>query len=352
MQIESISAVIPSRQISNNEILDLVRFYNWRKDKETLYRYLQQLSDLLHISGARNRYWCMDDEKPIDLIETSVSSALQKAGISKSSVGAFVYCGIHKGFLEPAMASVVANQIGIRADRCFDVVDACMGWCTSLELCQTLFRDNVIETAVILSPEFPAEGNGAIDPNCFKFNDTKELSSKFAGLTMGEGVATTVLRGSCEQWEFYRSEKPEYADLCSVPLKNFRSFIRSSAEFGSNGEEVFTALGKKMAEKGFRPGIEVLQKLIKAKGDPALVVPHSVSTLVPLRASDKLGIKCATYTTFEHFGNLSTASIPTTLLHAIENKKLKFGDKAFGWVASAGMKFSAFDMAISEQLFI
>ena len=345
MILDGIECLKPSKKINNDEIVDLVRYYSSDIFEGDLERTLEDIRSYLTTIGSKTRFWRSKNERPIDMIFEAVKYAFRYANISKRDLDLIIYVGIDRGFIEPANASFIAKKIGTPFVRTFDIVDACMGWCTALNVVQSMIVCNQINNALIVSSEFSIDEGGSVFPGCFSLKNEKELMWKLPAFTLGEAVsATIVVKRENSPWKFLFSSNSKYADLCTVPLYKHHEYSDPSVKIDSEGGMKFSAFGTELAQKGFREAIRVLKKLTKNTKEPKFIFPHSVSKKIYERASKRLNMEAKVYSTFEDFGNIATSSIPSAIARAIKRNDLKRGDLSIGWIASAGMKFSAFEI--------
>ena len=67
MQIEYIGHVLPARRITNDDVVDLIREHSAGFEGD-LTQQMRVIKSLLHLTGARTRYWLADKESPRGLI--------------------------------------------------------------------------------------------------------------------------------------------------------------------------------------------------------------------------------------------------------------------------------------------
>ncbi|WP_031485039.1 3-oxoacyl-[acyl-carrier-protein] synthase III C-terminal domain-containing protein [Maridesulfovibrio frigidus] len=341
---------MPSRRVCNDEIIDLIKFYSRQLSKKELSEVTDEAQNLLNQAGSQTRSWRLDYENPEILIAEAFTKASEQSHIAKNEIDGVIYASIHRLFLEPASASSVCDRLGIKPKHSFDILDACMGWCSAIEVAKQFLFNGIWKNALIITSEFPIEKNGVIIPGCFSIKSPDELETKFAGLTMGEGATATFLSASEKDWSFTRCEEPGLSSLCTVPLRNMNSYQAELDKLALNGPDVFSAKALDMAKRGFRPGVQVFKEYIAQHGIPDVIIPHSVSTLVPLRAAQRFGLGERVFNTFSELGNLSTSSVPTSICAAIHRNRITQNDHLAGWIASAGMKFCAMNIHLHPQL--
>lgn len=345
MEISGINCRIPSKEISNQEVLDLIHFYSRKSYSGDIDNLLNKISAYLRYVGSETRFWRSKKEKPIDMILQSINESVNMSGINIKDINLILFASIDRGFLEPANSNFIANALGIPNVRNFDIVDACMGWCTACNVSQNFFQEEFIENILIVCSECAMDEEGAIFPQAFTIHSENELKWKFPSFTIGEAVTSTILtKNQSKTWKFIFDSKSEKADLCNVPLYKFKEYNYTSEKLGKSGNMKFTSFGTELSKNGYESAIKVMKKLLEVSEKPNLIFPHSVSQKVHQIVSSKLSIEKNIYSTFQFLGNVATCSIPSCIYSAYLNKRLKNREKAFGWIASGGMKFSAFEI--------
>lgn len=75
MIIESVAASLPERKVSNEEVVDIIRF-NSKRFEGDLPKVLRVIKTRLERSGLLTRHWLNRDERPIDHVARVVHAAL------------------------------------------------------------------------------------------------------------------------------------------------------------------------------------------------------------------------------------------------------------------------------------
>jgi 3-oxoacyl-[acyl-carrier-protein] synthase III len=349
MKLSGIDCQIPSNKIINEDIIELVKYHSTSHYQGNISELEDWVRRFLNITGIKSRFWRSSKEKPIDLIKVATERALNMSGLRGNEIDMLIYSSIDRGFIEPANASFICKAIGLEKTRCFDIVDACMGWGSAVQTANAFLHSNPdINSIMIVNAEFPMDQVGSVLPNNFKIINLEELQWKSPSFTLGEGVSVCIFENnnspSCK-FEFI--EDARYAELCTIALLNFKKFI-----FAENGKTIdpkiqFSAFGTELLKNGMDSAVEVFNNLLKQLNYiPKIIFPHSVSLKVIQDAVLNANITSKIYSTFPELGNLATASIPSSITKALLNNSLEKGDKCVGWIASAGMKFSAFEIKI------
>lgn len=348
MRLIGIDCQIPSNKIFNEDIIEMVKFYSNSHYNGSLQHLEIIIRRFLKLTKINTRFWRAEKEKPIDFINQAVTRALQMSGISKKEINLVIYSGIDRGFIEPCNASFLCHALGMNAVRCFDIVDACMGWSSALQTAYAFFKaDESLEYVMLLNAEFPMDKKGTILPSNFIIHEAKELGWKSPSLTLGEAASACILqRDESTTTRFVFNENSELAQLCTIPLINFEKYLADPDSI-LEPDMQFYANSAALLEKGMQPSCEVLQKLLeKLDYCPKIIFPHSVSEKIINQAFINMNLDLIPYTTFSEIGNVATVSIPSAITKTLLNGQIKKRDKCIAWVASAGMKFSAIELSL------
>ena len=149
---------VPSLRVTNDDILDYLVTYSNGVSKQTLRGYQRLVSGMLSKTGSAVRYYRDKDrnEKASDFVLEAMRDALAKAEMSAEDIDVLIYCGVGKGFLEPANAYFYAAAMKMNCS-CFDVADACMSWTRALEISHELLNSGRYKRIMIINGEFNLE---------------------------------------------------------------------------------------------------------------------------------------------------------------------------------------------------
>ena len=74
----------------------------------------KQVRETLDTAGTQVRYKLNTGEKAIDFVLAAGRKAIAEAKIKPNDVDFFIYTGVGRGWLEPAMANVVQSELECR----------------------------------------------------------------------------------------------------------------------------------------------------------------------------------------------------------------------------------------------
>ena len=342
MLIESVSLSLPSWKVTNEEVVDFIKYHSKPVFTGNLEKTLRKISFVLNKTGAKTRYWLNRNkgEKPIDHIVKAVEDVLKKANLEKGDIDLLVYVGVGRGVIEPGDSYFVAKRLGMNKVRCFDVIDACMSWVSTMQIIDSLFKTESYRRAMIINGEFIVH-SGAIFKN-YALTSEKQLEYTFPSFTVGEAATCTILSpNEPGNFKFHFSSRADLAGLCSIPLPEFEDYCESFDEVANNGSMYFTSYGYQMHQFG---SVEV-QKLFRTlsinKDEIDVVLTHASSNSEWLKCTNAVGIDDKVYCIYQKTGNLISASVPAAISLAVDEGKLRKNDKILSLVGSAGMSFSA-----------
>lgn len=344
MRIAAVCCALPSNEIGNEEVIDLACYHSRDVFKGELSTLRSALRGSLAATGIQSRYWRARHERPLDLIDRCCK-AVTEGIVAPGDVDTVIYVGIDRGFIEPANACFVANRLGMRRARAFDIVDGCMGWCSALHVTQALIDRGDAKNVLIVSSECSMDEGGIILPRGFTVTELSELRWRLPGFTVGEAVTATLVVPSANPWTFHFRADSARADLCTIPLYKFAEYSDASDKLRDKHQFDFSAYAFNLYVAGYPKALGVLrQGIAHCPEPPKLILPHSVSAHITERTGKRLGLQDRFYSTFPKTGNIATSSVPANIHFALRSGKLVPGDRCLGWVSSGGMKHAAFDI--------
>jgi 3-oxoacyl-[acyl-carrier-protein] synthase III len=337
--IRSIALRTPSRCVTNEDIVRLIHAHNSESPSSEVSDYCAVITKLLRKSGAHTRYFRdkQQGERAFDLLIDAVQSAISDAGLSKSKIDLIIYCGVGRGFLEPANAAFVAKAVGLSCDT-FDVSEACMSWVRSLQLAYNLLAMRSYRDILVVNAEFNVYEHGI--PNIFAICSPDRLKYSFAALTVGEAATATVLASSPKKWKFRFRSAPELAPLCNLPLPGFEEFCGADVRLGLNGTHQLVSFGSELSKAAVRQMIAFVNDTYANVDGIDLWLPHAASEANFRLIARKVGVGERLYTkVFRRYGNLISASIPAAIVMAQQDGMLRRGNRIVMCPATAGMAF-------------
>src|SRR3989442_8478246 len=162
---------------------------------------------LEHVTGVRTRRWASPEVQPSELATAAGRKALARAGLDPLEVDTLIFAGITRDCLEPATANLVAEAVGARNARVFDLLNACNSLVDAIDVGDSLIRCGKAERVLVATGE---RASLAID---WQARTMEELLQAVASLVVGDGGGAGVLEASDDPRRGLRArEFPSHAN--------------------------------------------------------------------------------------------------------------------------------------------
>jgi len=314
----------PPARVDNAEIIRRVRARF--RGSEAQWPSLQAaIEHMFGLCKTRERF--LDERDEANVADYAVSASEQCLAINRAARDGIdlVLCGgIARQYFEPATAMEVAAKLGLARTHAFDVTSACVG---HLEAVQTaaayLSLHDHYRTALVCTSELSGT---YLD---YDIQSVSDLSTKFAGLTIGNAAACMLLgrepwsEGSLKLRSFSSHASPKHWHLCKVPLGG--TLISSSVELMRLRKLIpplllraLDGVGWKIADVDHfvfhQPSEQMIGQLLEDAGaDPSRAIY-----------------------THHRYGNTASASVGVTFDRLLQERTLRPGDKVVLGSAAAG----------------
>jgi 3-oxoacyl-[acyl-carrier-protein] synthase III len=322
--------------MTNSDMIEMLDRQNPQASKVRKAVFFRMIDTLFGRLGAKTRNVrdIAAGEKAADVILGAMDDALARAGMGPEDIDLLIYCGVGRGFLEPANAYFYARARGMRTTNCFDVTDACMSWVRAMQIAHLMLRSGAFRNAMIINGEFHLGLHDKWD-----IETLDSLSYTFPMFTIGEASTATILLPSDREWRFDYSSQTDFADLCTIPLPGYAEFVAPSNRIGLNGPNKFVSFGRELFEAAEQLIGPLVQRTVPDPTTKRWYFPHAPSKthyeiLMPKYGvpRDRLYLEV-----FPRFGNVVSASIPLGISLAQEQGVLERGDEIAFVPVSAGM---------------
>lgn len=309
---------IPERVITNDDLTQMVKTNDaWIRSR----------------TGIRERRIAGDEQTTATLALQASRNALSVARLSPAELDLVIVATSSPEHLFPATACLVQDGLGATQAGAFDLLAACSGFIYALNMATQVIRTGSAKNVLVVGAETLSRIVDWEDRNtCILFGDGAGAFVLQAGAERA-GVLSAVMHSDGSG-----------GDLLSVPaggsrLPTSQDTLDSRQHYiQMNGREVFRFATRVMAQAT----MEALQKAELSVDDIQIVIPHQANKRIIEAALRNLKIpseRC--YTNLDRYGNTSTASIPIATCEAIEQGRLKPGDKVVFVGFGAGLTWGA-----------
>jgi 3-oxoacyl-[acyl-carrier-protein] synthase-3 len=323
---------VPDRVVTSDEVQDRVLADGGLRLPKGLVE---------QVTGIVERRQVQPGTLPSDLAAIAGQDALQRAGVDTTEVDLLIHAANARDLGEPATANMVQELLGARRAAVFDIANGCNAFLTAMSVARAMLCADQYKTALLVCGEVTS---ASID---YCIADSRDLKTKFAGLTLGDGGAAMVLRrvspGACsptlgsivlasagEHWRISGVRGGGILEYGDLDNPSNRYFYCDSSELQRVSEELFPGV----LERG-------LTGMGWSKDAVDHVIPHQVSLGVVDALRSLMGNERATYhDTLTRFGNTGAASMGIALAsaqHTISSgERVLLAGVASGWSGGVG----------------
>lgn len=321
--IKAIAHVLPDHKLSSIELEQVLQKLN---------PHLSIPSGIIEqLTGVQSRYKMPDDRYSSTLAMLASQKALEKSWIKPSEIDFMIFACASQDLIEPATANIIQAELKL-ACPVIDIKNACNSFLSAMEIANQYIINGKYKNIMICSGESLSR---VVKKN---LADKEELKKAFAGFTLGDCWVAMILGPTTEsigikETFFHTDGAFREATTVQWGWSRFPQDTSKNYFLGNPWivRDFFIKLGPK-------PIDDTLHKAWRSKQELKAVFMHQVSmeafhvfcdlTQIP---QEKLVIILPEY------GNIASASIPTALDIALEQKKVWPWDKIMLVGVSAGI---------------
>ncbi len=268
-------------------------------------------------TGIRERRIAPEGVNTSTLSVLAAQAALTQAGLIPADIDLIIVASSSPDHLLPAVSSEIQHQLGANCGA-FTLVAGCTGFVYSLVTAQQFIATGAYRTILVIGAEVISRNIDWTDRNtCVLF---------------GDGAGAVVMQASEEPTgvlSFELGSDGSGAEHLMMPLGIAHPATHDAVDkkyqyIRMNGREVFKfatrTLARSAAETIGRSGLSI--------HDIDLMIPHQANARIIELAARQLGLPLEkVFVNIDKYGNTSAASIPIALTEAIEQGRVKEGDK-------------------------
>ena len=276
------------------------------------------------------RYRISEGESQISLAVSACEKALKNANITINDIDCIVSASAVGIQPIPCTAALIHEKIAKGTSiPALDINTTCTSFITALDTMSYLIEAGRYERVLIVSCDVASIALNPKQKESFQlFSDGAaafviEKTEKEIGVidaiqkTWSEGAHSTEIRGG----------------LSNFHPKNYSEMTKEEYMFDMNGKTVLSLSISKIPE--------LMKNFLKNNGmkvsDIDMTVHHQASVAMPL-VMQKLGIEKDKFLDeVKEFGNMVSASVPITLVHGLENGRIKSGNTILLIGTAAGL---------------
>jgi 3-oxoacyl-[acyl-carrier-protein] synthase III len=277
-------------------------------------------------TGIRERRVAAAHETTASMAAVAGLRAIRTAGIDPDEIDLIIVATLTPDYWMPSTAALVKEAIGNTRAAAMDVSAACSGFVYGYATAQAYIQSGLARHALVIGAELLTRFLDYTDRNtCILF---------------GDGAGAVVLSGSEEPGGGLGIEmttEPQGAYMIWLPAGGAKS--PPSAATIERGEHYIRMEGRETYRFATRTLASTALESIRRSGlDPAdidLFIPHQANIRIIEAVAKGLNLPMdRMYVNLDRYGNTSAASVPIALAEAVNEGRVKVGDRivlvAFG----------------------
>jgi 3-oxoacyl-[acyl-carrier-protein] synthase-3 len=277
-------------------------------------------------TGIRERRVAAAHETTASMAAVAGLRAIRTAGIDPDEIDLILLATLTPDYWMPSTAALVKEAIGNTRAAAMDISAACSGFVYAFATAQAYISSGLAKHVLVIGAELLT-----------RFLDYTDRSTC---ILFGDGAGAVVLSASEEpggSLAFEMTTEPQGAYMIWLPAGGAKAppsagtIARGEHYIRMEGNQTYRFATKTMATTA-------LAAISKAGLDPAdieLFIPHQANNRIIEAVAKGLDLPMERmYVNLDKYGNTSAASVPIALAEAVNEGRLKIGDRvvivAFG----------------------
>jgi 3-oxoacyl-[acyl-carrier-protein] synthase-3 len=289
---------------------------------ETMER-LGVKSDLLEsLVGIRERRYWDEGFQPSDAATLAAQAVLEDAGLDIAKLGTLINTSVCRDYIEPSTACLVHGNLKLPATCTnMDVGNACLAFFNGIEIVGNMIERGQIEYGLIIDGEsarFLTESTIARlqDPS----TGIKTFYEEFASLTTGSGAVAMLLARSDLVTDGHRVR-----GSVSLAATEHNRLCLGQLERGCTDTKALLEAGIALSSRTWKKAQEELG-FHESEVDQYCL--HQVSLVHANQLATSLGVDLdKALIIVSEYGNVGPASVPMVLSMALDQGRIKNGDR-------------------------
>ena len=267
----------------------------------------------------------------IEMATLASARALACAGLDAADVDLIIYGGCSNEEAVPNSASGVQALLGATRAAAMDVNTACTSFLYGLSTATSMIQTGVVRNAVVIGVEL--------------ISRYMDWSNRNVAVLFGDGAAAVVLQATDQETGVLASVLGCDAEArASLRVRGIgcgyagRDVTLGDTLWDFDGQVIFKRAVKGMSEASAK----VLAQAGVTADDVDLVVPHQANLRIIEAVAKYAGIpRDRVMVTVHKYGNMSAATVPVSLVEALNDGRIKPGALVLMPGFGAGLTFGA-----------
>ncbi len=287
-------------------------------------------------TGIRERRVAAADETTASMAAVASLRAIHTAGLVPEDIDLIILATLSPDYWMPSTAALVKEAIGNTRAPAFDLAAACSGFVYAYATASAYISAGLATNALVIGAELLT-----------RFLD---YTDRGTCILFGDGAGAVVLSADEEEGTPVGIElttEPQGAYMIWLPAGGSKS--PPSAETVARGEHKIRMEGRETYRFATRTlastALAAAAKAGWTQDDVDLIVPHQANIRIIEAVAKGLSLSMdKIYVNLDRYGNTSAASVPMALAEAVNEGRVKVGDKIVFVAFGAGFTSGAVAM--------
>ncbi|HET7032675.1 MAG TPA: ketoacyl-ACP synthase III [Casimicrobiaceae bacterium] len=267
----------------------------------------------------------------IELSHVASARALACAGIKAREIELIVYGSCSNDETVPNSASGVQLRLGATRAASMDVNTACTSFMYALSTATAMIRTGVVRNALVIGVEL--------------ISQFMDWSNRGVAILFGDGAAAVVLEATDNEEGLIAEKLGCDADVRGVlrvrgmgTTYAHHGVMLGDTSWNFDGQEIF----KRAVVAMVNASQDVLARSGRTVAEIGLVIPHQANLRIIESMAKRVGAPMErVYLTVQRYGNMSSATIPVSLVEALEDGRVEAGQLILMPAFGAGLTWSS-----------
>ena len=323
-KIVSTGMYVPEQVYTNDDLAKIM---------DTSDEWIQQRS------GIKERRWIKEGENTASMALASSKQALERANLKADDIDMIIFGALVTDYVFPGNGVLLQKELGFtKTVPALDIRNQCSGFVYALSIADAWIKSGMYKRILICGSEVHSTSMDKTDTGrdiSVLFGDAAASMIVEATDSDEHRIIGTELHSEGQYAEVLTIQKPSSGDFPRIPENPMddRAFMPYM-----EGKLVFKNAVSRMCE--------VITSLLKTHNmttdDVDFVIAHQANLRINQMVLKQLEIPFEkTHHTLDRYGNTTMATIPITFDEAVQEGKIKRGDKVLFVAFGAGFTWGA-----------
>lgn len=273
---------------------------------------------IMRRTGIKERHISADNEYTTDMATIAGKRAIENAGLKVEDIDLIILATVTPDYFTPACACIVQANLGAVNAAAFDYNAACSGFVTGLTIAKQFILTGTYKHILVICAD--------------ALSKATDYSDRATCVLFGDAAGAAVVSASEENGIIATDIGADGASGLSITSLAYRNDEEETEKRVSHQKDTLWMAGQAVMKFAVKAMADASAKVIEQAGltwdDIALVVPHQANYRIVDSAIKRMGIsEDKVFLNLEKYGNTSASCIPVALCQAVEQGKIKKGDK-------------------------